>query len=78
MAEGVSKRFYTYIMGNVSGTLYASVTSDIERRVYEHKHHVVAGFTAKYRIGKLLYFEEYDSAADAIAREKEIKGMATE
>ncbi len=74
MPRNTPRHFFVYIMSNVSGTLYTGVTNDIERRVFEHKNHVVPGFTAKYRIGRLLYFEEYDSAAYAIAREKEIKG----
>ncbi len=61
-------------MANASGTLYTGVTNDIERRVHEHKNHVVPGFTAKYRINQLLYFEEHDTPSAAIAREKQIKG----
>jgi len=61
-------------MANASGTLYTGVTNDIERRVHEHKNHVVPGFKAKYRINQLLYFEEHDTPSAAIAREKQIKG----
>jgi putative endonuclease len=69
-----TRTFHVYIMTNVSGTLYTGVTNNIERRVYEPQNHVTAGFTAKYRISKLLYYEEHDSASTAIAREKQIKG----
>jgi putative endonuclease len=61
-------------MTNKSGTLYTGVTSNLERRIYEHKHHLVNGFTKKYKIGKLVYFEETNDINAAISREKQIKG----
>ena len=61
-------------MTNASGTLYTGVTNDLERRVHEHRNHLAPGFTAKYRIHKLLYYEEFVGPSEAIAREKEIKG----
>jgi len=61
-------------MTNKSGTLYTGVTNNLERRVYEHKHHLIDGFTKKYKIGKLVYFEETNDINAAISREKQIKG----
>jgi putative endonuclease len=61
-------------MTNKSGTLYTGVTNNLERRIYEHKHHLVKGFTNKYNIGKLVYFEETNDIHAAISREKQIKG----
>src|SRR5574337_844592 len=61
-------------MTNRSRTLYTGVTNDLERRVYEHKRKLVPGFTARYRITRLVYFEVTQDVQAAIAREKEIKG----
>ena len=61
-------------MTNKSGTLYTGVTNNLERRIYEHKHHLVKGFTNKYNIDKLIYFEETSDINAAISREKQIKG----
>jgi putative endonuclease len=61
-------------MTNKSGTLYTGVTNNLERRIYEHKHHLVKGFTNKYNIDKLVYFEETTDINAAISREKRIKG----
>lgn len=54
--------------------LYTGITSDLRRRVYEHKEKLVEGFTKKYNINKLVYFEIFQDAYGAIAREKQIKG----
>ncbi len=67
------KSFYVYIMGSKSGTLYVGLTNDIKRRVYEHKNHLISGFTDKYNIDKLLYAETIDDAIAAIRREKQVK-----
>jgi putative endonuclease len=69
-----NKQYYVYIMTNKSLTLYTGVTNNLERRVFEHKHHLVDGFTKKYNINKLVYYEETDDISEAIAREKQIKG----
>jgi len=69
------KEYYVYIMSNKSGTLYTGVTNDLERRIWEHKNHVIEGFTKRYNIKQLLYFESSDDVTAAIAREKQIKGM---
>ena len=65
--------YYVYIMTNNSGTLYTGVTNDLERRVAEHQSKLHDGFTKKYNITRLLYFEVASSINDAIAREKQIK-----
>ena len=70
----MTKQFYVYIMTNKSHTLYTGVTNDLERRVYEHKQKLVAGFTAKYNIDRLVYYEATEDVNSAIYREKQIKG----
>ncbi len=66
--------YYVYLLASDRyGTLYLGVTNDIVRRVYEHKNKAVAGFTKRYSVDKLVWFEIYDDAATAIAREKELK-----
>ena len=56
--------------------LYTGVTNDLIRRIYEHKEKQIQGFTKRYNIEKLVYFEEYYDITDAIAREKQIKGWS--
>ena len=68
------RTFYVYIMAGKYRTLYTGITNDLERRVYEHKHKLVAGFTSKYNINRLVYIETFNSARNAIRREKQIKG----
>ena len=68
------KTYYAYIMTNRSRTLYTGVTSNLEQRVWQHKHHVFAGFTAKYKVDRLVYFERFSRIQSAIDREKQIKG----
>ena len=65
--------YYVYIMTNNSGTLYTGVTNDLERRTAEHKEHVFRGFTDRYKINRLLYYEVFQDVSEAIAREKQIK-----
>ncbi len=67
------KTYWVYIMSSSTGTLYVGVTNDLERRVLEHKNKTFRGFTGKYDINRLVYFEETNSAFDAIEREKQIK-----
>ena len=68
------KQYYVYIMSNKSRTLYTGVTGDLGRRVYEHKHKIVPGFTSKYNITRLVFFEVTQDIQAAISREKQIKG----
>jgi putative endonuclease len=67
------KTYYVYIMSSKTGTLYVGITSDIKKRVYEHKNHLVPGFTDKYKIDRLVYIETFGDALSAIACEKQIK-----
>lgn len=70
----MDKQYYVYIMTNkYNTTLYAGVTSDLAKRVYEHKSELVGGFTKTYNIDKLVYFEVFEDVNEAIAREKSIK-----
>jgi len=68
------KQYYVYIMTNKSRTLYTGITNNLERRVYEHKQKTIEGFTSKYNITMLVYYESTDDVRQAIAREKQIKG----
>ena len=69
-----NKKSYIYILfNNPNGTLYTGVTADLTKRVWEHKNKITGGFTAKYNVAKLGYYEEYSDIKDAIEREKQIK-----
>ncbi len=68
------EQYYVYIMTNKSRTLYTGITSNLERRVYEHKNKLIEGFTKKYNITKLVYYEISNDVEAAIARGKQIKG----
>ena len=70
----MKQQYFVYIITNKSRTLYTGVTNNLERRVYEHKNKLVPGFTARYNINTLVYFEETPDVLSAIAREKQIKG----
>jgi putative endonuclease len=68
------KQYYVYILTTQANTvLYTGVTNDIVRRVYEHKQHFVPGFTRRYNVDKLVYYEATEDVTSAIAREKQIK-----
>jgi putative endonuclease len=70
----MDKSAYVYILASDrNGTLYTGVTSGLVKRVYDHKQKLVDGFTKKYRVNKLVYFETFDSIEQAIIREKQIK-----
>ncbi len=68
------KSYFVYIITNRKRTLYIGVTNDLERRVSEHKHHLVQGFSSRYAISRLVYYEEHGDVKIAIAREKQLKG----
>jgi len=68
------RQYYVYILASrPGGTLYVGVTNDLVRRIYEHKNGFVEGFTKRYNIHRLVYFEVYSSIHDALQREKNIK-----
>ncbi len=72
----MNKQYYVYLMSNSTNTvLYAGVTNDLKRRVYEHKEKLIEGFTRKYNVDKLVYYEVAESIEGAIAREKQLKGL---
>ena len=73
------KEFYVYMMTNRSRVvLYTGVTSKLEGRVWQHKNHVVKGFTSRYKLDRLVYYEQFADPISAITREKEIKGWRRE
>jgi len=70
----LERSYYVYLLTNWNNkVMYVGVTNDLARRVYEHKSKVVPGFTEKYNVGKLVYFEETSDVQAALTREKEIK-----
>jgi putative endonuclease len=71
---GERKTYCVYIMGSSSGSLYIGVTSNLHRRVFQHKFHRIEGFTDKYNVDRLLYWESFDEVVKAIHREKQLKG----
>ena len=69
------KNYYVYILTNKTDqVMYIDVTNDLYRRLYEHKNDLVEGFTKKYRVHKLVYFEQTNDVHSALTREKELKG----
>ncbi|MBA4417312.1 MAG: excinuclease ABC subunit C [Syntrophus sp. (in: bacteria)] len=71
----MNKQYFVYIMTNkYNKTLYTGVTSDLKRRIFEHREKLNEGFTKQYNITKLVYYEVYDDPEHAILREKQIKG----
>jgi putative endonuclease len=66
--------YFVYILGNGKGALYVGVTSDLERRMYEHKMNLVKGFTSRYNLNQLLFMEEFTDIYEALDAEKRIKG----
>ena len=68
------RQYYVYIMTNKSRTLYTGVTNNLERRVHEHTQKLIPGFTTKYNISRLVFFEATQDIRAAIEREKQIKG----
>ena len=74
LVNGIVKHYYVYIMTNNYATLYTGVTNDLVRRVYEHKHKLVEGFTSKYGLTRLVWYQAGTDISAAIGREKQIKG----
>lgn len=73
------KQYFVYILTNISNkVLYIGVTSDLQRRTYEHKKKLIDGFTKKYNLTKLVYFEECSSIKYALVREKQLKNWHRE
>jgi putative endonuclease len=72
------KKYYIYIMASRSRTLYVGMTNDLERRIEQHRRGLLPGFTSRYRVSRLVYFEATENVGSAIAREKEIKGWRRE
>lgn len=76
VAEAISmdKQYYIYIMTNKYNTvLYTGITNDLKKRIYEHKEKLVEGFTKRYNINKLVYYEIFNDPVTVISREKQIK-----
>jgi len=70
----MDRQFYVYILARRKhGTLYIGVTNDLVRRVYQHKAKLIPGFSAKYGVNKLVYYEVFDDPTSAITREKQLK-----
>ena len=71
----MQREYYVYIMASKRlGTLYAGVTNNLDRRVYQHKNDLISGFTKRYGVHRLVWFEVYGDIREAISREKQIKG----
>ncbi len=70
------RNYYVYILSSFTRTLYIGVTNDLQRRIREHKQKLVPGFTSKYDVDRLVYFEEFADVREAIAREKQLKKWA--
>ena len=68
------RSYCVYILGSFSGTLYIGMTGNLHKRVFEHKFHRIEGFTDRYDVDRLLYFESFDDPRKAIDREKQLKG----
>jgi putative endonuclease len=72
------KLFYVYILASRTRVLYIGMTSNLERRVREHQSKARPGFTSKYNVNRLVYFEAYNMPQSAITREKQLKGLLRE
>ena len=69
-----NKQYYVYLISNKNNTtIYTDITSDLKRRIWEHKNNITKGFSSKYNLHKLLYYEIYQDPENAIIREKQIK-----
>jgi len=74
----VFNKYFLYILASKrNGTLYIGVTNNLERRVYEHKNNIVKGFTSKYSVHQLVYYEETNDIYSALQREKQLKNLSS-
>jgi len=74
-----TKGGYVYLLTNKTNrAIYTGVTNDLQKRIYEHKQSLIKGFTSKYNVNKLVYYEVFDDIESAISREKQIKGGSRE
>jgi len=71
-------QYYVYILGNNRPTLYVGVTSSLAKRIYQHRNNLIKGFTSKYLIHKLLYYEVVNNPQSALGREKQLKNWHRE
>lgn len=69
----MGKSYFVYILSSISRTLYIGITNNLNQRVYEHAEGLVEGFTKRYNVKYLVYYEEYSDVREAIAREKQLK-----
>ncbi|MCS7067522.1 MAG: GIY-YIG nuclease family protein [Meiothermus sp.] len=72
------KTYWVYILASHKRVLYVGMTSNIAKRMYEHRHKPTGGFTARYNVNQLVYFEQTNQVEEAIRREKQIKGWRRE
>jgi putative endonuclease len=73
MRDGFHYKFWVYILSSRSGTLYVGITGFFEQRIHQHKYDSIEGFTKKYQVHRLVYYESYQEVQVAIAREKQVK-----
>jgi putative endonuclease len=74
--DGFDYKFWVYILTSSTGTLYIGITGYIDRRISQHKMDSIEGFTKKYKVHRLVYYETFDYVLNAIRREKQLKGSA--
>ena len=72
--DGSNYKFWVYILSSRSGTLYVGITGYLARRIHQHKIDSIEGFTEKYQVHRLVYYEAFDHVMNAISREKQLKG----
>ena len=72
----MTKEYTVYILANVSHTTYIGMTSNLEARLYQHRHKVNPGFTRDYNVNLLVYYEQFANVDDAIARERQLKNWS--
>jgi len=74
----LTRSYYVYILSSRRKVLYIGVTNDLVKRIWQHKNHLVQGFTARYNVDRLVFFEETGSVEAALQREKQLKGWKRE